>query len=220
LGLPQSEQITVVGTLEGASMTSPPIPGVNEAFSIMTLKKQIESLQRQRKSLQYQTYAPNLVLSWNGNPAYANDTWTDSAGSVSVGLSFSLDGLLPGSAARTRIDSIDDNIRIAETQVREASLNQQSRMRQYIRTIEQSIESISALLLNIELAEQTYAMYVESYRHGTSDLQQLRGAADSLSQTKNRLYQEYYTLIAATLDLEKEINVPFGSLAGDEERKE
>jgi hypothetical protein len=53
---------------------------------------------------------------------------------------------------------------------------------------------------------------LHSYRHGTSDLQQLRGAADSLSQTRNQLHQEYYTLIAASLDLEKELNVPFGSL--------
>jgi outer membrane protein TolC len=221
LGLPSPEQITLEGTLEGALLPPPPeehkatapVPTVNEAFSTLALKKSIESLQQQRKSLQYQTYSPSLVLSWNGNPAYANDTWTDSSGSVSVGLSFNLDGLLPGSAARTRIDAIDDSIRIAKNQAQEALLNQQSRVRQYMRTIEQTIESIEALLLNIELAEQTYAMYVESYRHGTSDLQQLRGAADSLSQTRNRLYQEYYTLIAATLDLEKELNVPFGSLA-------
>jgi outer membrane protein TolC len=236
LGLPQSEQIAIVGALEDTlpppvssaerARGSPPdeqrapMPSVNEAFSTLALKKSIESLQQQRKSLQYQTYAPSLVLSWNGNPTFADNTWADSSGSISVGLSFNLDALLPGSAARTKIDAIDDNIRIAANQALEASLNQQSRVRQYTRTIEQSIESVNALLLNIELAEQTYAMYVESYRHGTSDLQQLRGAADSLSETKNRLYQEYYTLIAATLDLEKEINVPFGSLVRDEERKE
>jgi outer membrane protein TolC len=213
------EQITLDGTLEDALMPPHgeqgarlPMPAVNEAFSTMALKKSIESLQQQRKTLQYQTYVPNLVLSWNGNPSYANDAWADNSGSVSVALSFSLDSLLPGSAARTKLDALSDSIRITENQIQEASLNQQSRFRQYMRTIEQSIESVNALLLNIELAEQTYTMYVESYRHGTSDLQQLRAAADSLSQTSNQLYQEYYTLIAATLDLEKELNVPFGSL--------
>ncbi|MDR3171260.1 MAG: TolC family protein [Treponema sp.] len=220
LGLPQLEQIAIVGSLEDALM--PPagehkaivsMLGVKESFSTLALKKSIESLQQQRKSLQYQTYIPNLVLSWNGNPAYTNDTWADTNGSFSVGLSMNLDALLPGSAARTKIDALNDSIRVAENQIQEASLNQQSRVRQYMRTIEQSIESVNALLLNIELAEQTYTMYVESYRHGTSDLQQLRSSADSLSQTKNRLYQEYYTLIAAALDLEKEINVPFGDLA-------
>jgi outer membrane protein TolC len=226
LGLSQSEQIAISGSLEDALMPPPgeagataPIPGVNEAFSTLVLRKQIESLQQQRKSLQYQTYIPSLVLSWNGNPVYTNDTWADTNGSFSLGLSLSLDGLLPGSAARTRIDDIDDSIRVAENQIQEASLNQQSRVRQYMRTIEQSIESVNALRLNIELAEQTYTMYVESYRRGTSDLQQLRSAADSLSEAKNRLYQEYYTLIAAALDLEKEINVPFGSLANVEETK-
>jgi outer membrane protein TolC len=224
LGLPQSDQIAISGSLEDALMPPPgehnaalPMPAVNEAFSTLALKKSIESLRQQRKSLQYQTYIPSLVLSWNGNPVYTNDTWTDTNGSFSLGLSLSLDGLLPGSASRTKIDAINDSIRVAENEIQEASLNQQIRVRQYTRTIEQSIESINALSLNIELAEQTYTMYVESYRHGTSDLQQLRSAADSLSEAKNRLYQEYYTLIAAALDLEKEINVPFGSLANTEQ---
>jgi outer membrane protein TolC len=220
LGLSEPDSITISGALEDALLlprnenkTAISIPIVNEAFATSALKQSIESLRQQRKSLLYQTYIPNMVLSWNGNPTYANGALTDSSGSISLALSLSVDSLLPGSAARTKIDALNDSIRIAENQVAEAALNQQSRARQYLRTIEQSIESVDALLLNIELAKQTYAMYVESYRHGTSDLQQLRSAADSLSQTRNQLYQEYYTLIAAALDLEKEMIVPFGSLS-------
>jgi hypothetical protein len=40
----------------------------------------------------------------------------------------------------------------------------------------------------------------------------LRGGRDSLEQAKNRLLQEQYNLISALLDLEKELNIPFGTL--------
>jgi outer membrane protein TolC len=81
-----------------------------------------------------------------------------------------------------------------------------------MRALEQSIESIEALSLNVDLARETYSMWEESYRQGSADLQQLRNAADSLSEAENRMQQEQYNLLAAILDLEKTLNVPFGTL--------
>jgi outer membrane protein TolC len=78
--------------------------------------------------------------------------------------------------------------------------------------MEQSVESIEALSLNVDLARETYSMWEESYRQGSADLQQLRNAADSLSEAENRMQQEQYNLLAAILDLEKTLNVPFGTL--------
>jgi outer membrane protein TolC len=68
------------------------------------------------------------------------------------------------------------------------------------------------MTLNVELAQTTYDMYEDSYRRGAADYQQLRGGRDSLEQAKNRLLQEQYNLISALLDLEKELNIPFGTL--------
>jgi outer membrane protein TolC len=55
-------------------------------------------------------------------------------------------------------------------------------------------------------------MYEQAYRNGAVDYQRLRDAGDSLLQAQNRVQQEQYNLIAAILDLEMELNVPFGSM--------
>ena len=64
----------------------------------------------------------------------------------------------------------------------------------------------------MDLARETYEMWTQAYRQGSADLQQLRSAADSLTEAENRLRQEQYNLLAAMLDLEKSLNIPFGSL--------
>jgi outer membrane protein TolC len=55
-------------------------------------------------------------------------------------------------------------------------------------------------------------MYEEAYRQGTADFQSLRSARDSLSSAQNSVLEERYNLAAAILELEKELDVPFGSL--------
>jgi hypothetical protein len=53
-----------------------------------------------------------------------------------------------------------------------------------------------------------------NYHHcgcrGAADYQSLRDADDSLLLARNRVQQEQYNLISAILDLERELNVPFG----------
>jgi outer membrane protein TolC len=216
LGLPSDEVVQLEGTLEVIVPEAPPNSIIEarkqESWAITTLRKSLESLEMQRKILWNQAYMPNLQLSWNSAPTYSNDIFADTSGSFSIGIGINLDGFLPGSSQRTRIDAVDDNLKIYRSQIQEVILNQDMRIRQLQRSIEQSIETIEALTLNGELAERTYEMWSESYRRGTSDMQQLRSAGDSLLQAKNRIQQEFYNLVAASLDLEKELNIPFGSL--------
>jgi outer membrane protein TolC len=75
------------------------------------------------------------------------------------------------------------------------------------------LESLEATKLNVELAESTYEMIADAYRRGAADFQRLRGAGDSLEMAKNRLLQEQFNLISALLDLERELNIPFGTLS-------
>jgi outer membrane protein TolC len=74
------------------------------------------------------------------------------------------------------------------------------------------LESLEAMQLNVELAQTTYEMHEEAYRRGAMDYQRLRNAGDGLEQAKNRLLQEQYNLISTLLDLERELNIPFGTL--------
>jgi outer membrane protein TolC len=212
LGLPRELAVTLEGTLdyEGAGITGGTARG--ESLETAGLLKSIEALEAQRKAVVNSAYVPALRLAWNASPMYSNDTWNDSAGSFSVSLGMSIDNFLPWSAAKTQIDAAADSIRAAQIQLTESQQNRESRIAQYTRTIEKTKETIDAAKLNVELARSTYEMYEDAYRKGAADYQQLRNAADSLLQAQNRVQQEQYNFISALLDLEKEYNIPFGTL--------
>jgi outer membrane protein TolC len=96
--------------------------------------------------------------------------------------------------------------------VDEARRTQDSTINQKARAIAQSIESIKVYSLNIELAGRTYQQYLEAYQKGNANLSDVRNAQDSLNRAQNNLAAEYYNLISTSLDLQQELNIPFGSL--------
>jgi outer membrane protein TolC len=156
---------------------------------------------------------PSIRLSWTTSPFYnfPTKTWNDN-GSFSFSIGMSLDNFLPWSSAKAQIDALSDNIRAAEIELTETLRNRENRVSQNMRTIVGILQSLEAIKLNVELAQSTYAQYEDAYRRGAADYQRLRGAGDSLDQANHRLLQEQYNLVSAMLDLEKELNIPFGSL--------
>ncbi|MDR1278572.1 MAG: TolC family protein [Treponema sp.] len=215
LGIPGEGSITLNGTLDydgGTGANGIAQAARSESLESALLMKSIETLRIQRQAARNEAYIPSLRLSWNSTPLYSNDTWQDNAGSFSVSLGISIDNFLPWSTAKTRIDDLNDSISAVQMQLTEFKQNQESRIAQYRRTIETSTETIEALKLNVELARTTYELYEDAYRQGAADYQRLRDAGDSLLQAQNRVRQEQYNLIAAILDMEKELNVPFGTI--------
>jgi outer membrane protein TolC len=214
LGLPRDQAVALSGTLHyGDSGITGETPH-SESLEAAVLQKSITSLEAQRNAARNGAYVPVISLSWKSTPLYneKSDKWNDSEGSFTIGLGFSLDNFLPWSAARTRIDSLNDSIRSAEIQLGETLRDRESRIAQYRRTIKQTEENIAALRFNVELAQTTYALYEEAYHSGAADYQRLRDADDSLLLAQNRVQQEQYNLISAILDLERELNVPFGTI--------
>jgi outer membrane protein TolC len=209
LGIEQETGLLLQGSLEysGSVVTSEDSQG--SSLEMAALRQGIKALEAQRSAAWHEAYIPSLRFSWNTNPLYRNESWNDNAGSFSISLGINLDSFLPWSTAKTQLDAFDDSIRSSQLQLAESRRNREDRIRQYKRTINQTTETIEALRLNVELAESTYAMYEEAYRQGAADYQSLRNAGDSLSQAKYQVQQEYYNLIAAVLDLEKEWNIAF-----------
>ncbi|MFP3090039.1 TolC family protein [Treponema sp. TIM-1] len=211
LGIEQETELLLSGSLEYDGSGVIAESGGDESDSSLemaVLRQGIKALEAQRKAAWHEAYIPTLRFSWNANPLYSNKTWNDS-GSFSISLGINIDSFLPWSAARTQMDAFSDSIQSSQLQLAESLRNREDRIRQYERTINQTIETIEALKLNVELAESTYEMYGEAYRQGAADYQSLRNAADSLLQAQYQVQQEYYNLIAAVLDVEKELNREF-----------
>jgi outer membrane protein TolC len=215
LMIPEEEAVTLKGSLEfstGAIRASQN----RESLPVILLRKSIEVLNTQRKAARTHAYAPVLNFAWSASPLYGNDVWMDDPDSrFSITLSLGLDNFLPWSPAKEQIDSLRDSIAVRQSLLRETLINSRNTVRQLERNIAQSVETIETLVLNVTLAEETRQMYEEAYRKGTSDFQSLRSARDSLSFAQNRVLEERYNLAAAILELEKELDIPFGSLGAE-----
>jgi outer membrane protein TolC len=208
LGIEQETELLLQGNLEYSGGIAVRESGGDESLETAVSRQGIKALEAQRKAAWHESYIPSLRFSWNANPLYSNEAWSDS-GSFSITLGINLDNFLPWSPAKTQLDVLDDSIQSSQLQLAESLRNQEDRIRQYKRTIDQTIETIEALKLNVELAESTYEMYGEAYRQGAADYQSLRNAGDSLLQAQYQVQQEYYNFIAAVLDLDKELNRGF-----------
>jgi outer membrane protein TolC len=208
LGIEHETELVLQGNLEYSGGITAGEENRGESLETVALRQGIKALEAGRKAAWHEAYIPALRFSWSANPLYRNEAWNDS-GSFSISLGINMDSFLPWSTASTQLDALNDTIQSSQLQLAESLRNREDRIRQYERTVNQTMEAIEALRLNVELAESTYTMYEEAYRQGAADYQSLRGAGDSLLQAKYQVQQEYYNLIAAVLDMEKELNTAF-----------
>ena len=215
LGLPAETDIRLDGSLSVGIAGSLSLTA-GDSLEAARLAKTIQSMEAQRNAVRNSAYIPSLRLSWNSTPLYANTpngrSWNDPNGSFSISLGLNLDSFLPWSNAKTQIDTLNDHIRSTQIQLTDTIRGRENRINQNIRTVERILESLEAVKLNVELAQSTYEMIEDAFRRGAADYQRLRSAGDGLEQAKNRLLSEQFNLISALLDLEKELNIPFGTL--------
>ncbi len=212
LGLPLDRDLALEGSLETrVDAEALAADRIGESSDVAALRKNVEVAAAGKKTVRDSALLPYLTLSYTEAPTYSGEAWSD-AGSFSVSLGLKLDGFLPWSSTRESMDQYDDSIASLNNQIAEAERASDATVRQLRRSVEKSFGSLEALSLNVSLAEQSYAMYEEAYRKGTSDLQSLKSAGDTLEEARLSVLKERYTLAVALLDLENELNVPFGSI--------
>jgi len=222
LGIPAETPISLDGNL--ATGITDDVSGLaanmGASIEVSMLLASIRSMEAQRNTVRNSAQVPSLRLSWDSTPLYIHDgswnngNWIDGSGSFTVSLGLSLDSFFPWSNARTQIAAINDNIRATEIQVAETLRDRENRVNQNVRTVVSILESLEAIELNVELAQSTYEMISDAFGTGAADYQRLRSAGDGLAQARHRLLQEQFNLAIALLDIERELNIPFGTLSG------
>jgi outer membrane protein TolC len=221
LMIPQEETVILEGSLLNYTVTDRASALSNdilssESMQTTVLRKSIDVLEAQRASAQTRSYSPALTFSWGTTPMYNRTTekFADSpmSSQFSIMLSMKLDNLFPWSPAKEQVDTIGDAIARQQSLLQESAMNRQNTLQRLRRNIMQSLNTIETLQLNITLAEETYNSYVAAYQRGAADLQNVNTARDNLSAARNRLISEQFNLALTVLELEKEVNIPFGSL--------
>ncbi len=214
LGLEQGAPISLVGSLaEASSVSALDFSGLSgESPSVAALRASLESARVQEAAARSATRSPSLVLSGSYSPQSVNSgPWNDT-GSLSATLSFSLDNLMPWSAARETADKARDTAVKTESQLKEALTGAEISVRSLRRSIEQSLASLAARRLTVEMAERSWRLTEEAYNFGTKDILSLQKAGDNLQEARANLLKEAFNLVSALLDLEYALGLPFGTL--------
>ena len=184
---------------------------VEKNSSVRTIKDSIEQAKLSKNQLISSSYLPSLTLSANVNPysysygVAAETSSTSNSWSATVGLSLSLDNLLPGSSASDSIKDYDDTIASLELQLQDTKLQVRTSLFEMLNEIEIAKETLENCKLNEELAKKTYDMALVAYKNGTKDLASLQTIQNSYTNALLQLRNQQLNLIDNILELKNNL---------------
>ena len=159
---------------------------------------------------------PSLILSWDYSPtvpfAFEGETWKNSplkdndGGAFSVTLSIPLDDWLPSSGASDDVKDMEATLASLEYQEKLLYQGTEMTIRQYVMTLDATIQNLSVMENNVVLAQKAYDMSREQWRNGQMTATDLSQAENDLLQAESNLLGEKYTYISSLLDLEYAVN--------------
>jgi outer membrane protein TolC len=162
-------------------------------------------------------WVPTLSVGWTTAPGVQlkeGATWTDTSGALSLRLSYSLDSFIPWTPGREKVIEAEESVETSRNQLEETRNTSALKRENAFRLIRQAVQSLETQGLNVQLAQKTYDLSQDAYNRGTKDLLALQNSQGDLNQARYDLLSQRYTLISTVLDLEYELDVPFGTLLG------
>ena len=215
LGLEQSEQIKLVGSLDQiAAIKKVSVEGIeSKSLELAALEKNLEIAQNSLLASRFSAYGPTVSAGWNYRPTWSNASdEMNETGGLSLSVTLPLDGFLPWSKKADNISAAKDTIANYQLQIADKKTSLEVSAQSGAKRIEQLISSIQSLKASVSLAEQSYSMTQEAYNRGSRNWTELLNARNSLEKARLNLKQQAYNLASSILTLENTLGVPFGTL--------
>src|SRR6056297_3337164 len=148
---------------------------LSSRFDIRSTEVAIRQMETNRTGQVHSGFYPSMTISAGWNPVvrepFSDSTWSDSfsdqwtdQGSVSIGFSLPLDGLLPKSGVRTSIARLENSIESARAHYQQQLRSASSEVQTLYRDMNDSLSNIESLELNNEVAARNYELSEEAYR--------------------------------------------------------
>jgi outer membrane protein TolC len=189
-------------------------------WDIVSLRKSILVTQSGKWAQFYSNYTPSLFFNWNFTRSLADpwkNEWFNSnnwvpGGSLTIGVRFYLDNLLPFGKGAQAVKNINDSI--ADLNVKLNQLTQKTAIDIYstVLSLEQIRSQAEAQKLTMDLAERSYQLTEQAYRGGLKQLLDVQSAEQDLRQARLDMLRRNTDYLKGLLDLEYAIGVPFGTL--------
>lgn len=219
LGIPQDQEVEFSGDFNGLfnfkKITGESIQ--TNSPSVALLEKQLESARNSLLLNRFKIYGPSLTASYNYSTSYFADGFekNSNGGSLSVGASIPLDGIMPWSSSAQSINSSKDNIESIELKLENEKESIRIKTESLVKKINQCVDNLKVRKDSIKLAETNYDMTLKAYNYGTRDLLTLQSAQDSLLSSKVNLIAEANTMVASICELENICGMNPGTLLGE-----
>jgi outer membrane protein TolC len=224
IGLPAGTRIALDGKIEPtiSSFNADELVAKHLAnrLDIALLAKNIALLETQERATRFQMYTPSLALSQSWSPVlpgaaydltdFSNWTdsgnWTDSSGAFSATLVFNLTNILPFTQAGQGRADISDSVLKLRLAMSQATYNAELEIRNLVKKLDKSRTAITAMELNVSIAEKAYRLTEQGYRAGTIEYLDLKDAETTLLQARLGVLAEKFTYQSTMLDLETALN--------------
>jgi outer membrane protein TolC len=189
-------------------------------WGIASLRKDILGVQSGKWAKFYSNYTPSLFFNWSFTQTLT-DPWKNEwlngnnwnpGGSLTIGIRFYLDNLLPFGKGAQEVKDINDTI--ANLNLQLAQLAQKTTIDIYktVLSLEQIRSQAEAQKLTVDLAERSYQLTEQAYRGGLKQLLDVQSAEQELRQARLDMLRQNIDYLKGLLDLEYAIGVPFGTL--------
>lgn len=181
------------------------------------MEKNRELLETQLRATQIQRFTPSIALSQSFSPRLSaiDDSWTDtgnwvdSSGAFSVTLAINITDMLPFSSKGVAAAETRDSIEKLDLGFSLLVYNAELEVRDLVKRLDKTRASVTAMNLNVAMAEKAYRLTEQGYRVGTIEYLDLKDAENTLIEARLGVLAEKFKYLSALLDLEKALNTKF-----------
>ncbi len=183
---------------------------ISETLGLQTLKKENLILKNDRKMAVLQTWDPSFNFGYSYSPelnlpledGFQNsDTWL-ARGALTVSMSLPLNSLLPGSANKVNLESIDARTKKNELAIDQLIYTSYMELSNLVNKLEGISQTLNARVLAAEFSQEAYEYTVNSYNTGGVDILDLQSSESDLQAARVSVLTETYNYISTILDLE------------------
>jgi outer membrane protein TolC len=211
LGFDKREDMGLSGSLDDERITSPEDAKV--AGSRFDVKKSYMSVNQLENALRIQdaTLLPNLIVQYTADPTLNGPTgsniwksgnWYQNSGALSVTLSVSLSGLIPGSDYWVKRGELEDQLALAREGAETTAMNASHDEENQRRLIRDSLDKIEDLKNAASDTKRSYELTDAAYRAGGGRLLDLQDAELAWQGTQIQLLNERLNLMSLVYDLD------------------
>jgi outer membrane protein TolC len=189
-------------------------------LAVQSAKTDIELLENQKRLSQWEEFGPRLSVSSSvrtglsdpfGTNIVDGSNWVDSF-TFRVGVSVTLDGLIPSSKGRVSIEDIEDSIESEKLKYEETRRMVMVDIETSVLNLEKSARELQSLEESVVVAQKVYNLTEMEYNAGVTDLLALEDANDKLLDARFAVLEEKYNYLSYFIDLEYTLNTNINGL--------